>query len=475
MLRISFLVAIFTCLTAMLKAQGYEIKVQIENIPDSTIYLGYYFGDKQYVKDTIKLDHKGRGTFKGPEELGKGMYFVLVPGNMIFEVIVDKVQKFSLSTKYTGDATDLTRYLKATGCPDMDVYINYQLFMMDKGQKAVDLRKRLAQAKNEEAKKPLNDSLELLHSQVKAKWDDIEKNHPNNLVAAILKINKEIEIPDFPRDENGNVLDSAFQYKYYKQHYFDYIDFHDPRLIRTQFFHPKIDRYFEKMILQAPDTVIKESKIMLDKATGTEDTYKYLLQMIFNKYNNSEIMGMDKVLVFFAENYYLNGKAPWADTAWLRKLEERVKEIKPNIIGNKAVELLLYKSDDTPVSLYHINAEYLVLFFYEPSCGHCKKATPIMKKLADKYWGKGVEVLGVYTQTDKNEWLKFIEEQGLENWINVWDPYNQSGFRYYYDVKSTPTIYVLDKKKMIIAKRIDVETVDKILEEEFKLKEGDKK
>jgi hypothetical protein len=78
--------------------------------------------------------------------------------------------------------------------------------------------------------------------------------------------------------------------------------------------------------------------------------------------------------------------------------------------------------------------------------------------------------LGIYTQFKKEEWLKFIEEQELDNWINGWDPYNQSNYRHYYDIKSTPSIYLLDKNKNIIGKRIDVETVEKILEDEFKRK-----
>ena len=112
----------------------------------------------------------------------------------------------------------------------------------------------------------------------------------------------------------------------------------------------------------------------------------------------------------------------------------------------------------------------MVLFFYEPGCGHCKKATPKLKQLADKYWEKGVEVLGVYTQFKKEEWLEFIKEQGLENWINAWDPYNQSHFRTNYDVRSTPSIYLLDKNKNIIGKRIDVETLEQMLDDEFKKK-----
>jgi len=448
--------------------QGYQIKVKIENLQDSTIYLGYYFGDKQYAKDTVKLDGKGYGEFSGKEKLPGGVYFVLLPGNIFFELIVDKEQQFTVSTIYTGNATDLVKNLTTKGSHDMDLYINYQKFMTQQGELAIKLRDKLKAELLEPDKKRVNDSLQLLHNEVKMKWETIEKDHPESLIAAILKFNKEIDIPEPPKDEKGIIIDSSFQYKYYKAHYFDFIDFADERLLRTQFYHPKIDRYFEKMILPIPDTVIKESYMVLVKAKASEEVFKYTLQLLFNKYNNSNIMGMDKAFVFFAETYYLNGNAPWADSTWLSKVEERVKEIKPNLIGNKAQEIRLLSPDEQFISLYNIHAEYTVLFFYEPGCGHCKKATPKMKAMANKYWGQGVEVLGIYTQVEKEEWLKFIKEQELENWINAWDPYNQSHFRQNYDIKSTPSIYLLDKNKNIIGKRIDVETLELILEDEFK-------
>jgi thiol-disulfide isomerase/thioredoxin len=464
----SFLLTLFA---SNLFAQGYQIKVHIDNLADSTIYLGYYYGDKQYAKDTLKLDKKGNGIFTDDKLLDKGIYFVLLPGNVFFEMVVDKSQKFSVATKFTGDAGDLVKNLSSKGSLDMDLYIDYQKFMTKQSELAIGLRSRLKTAQSEADKKAMNDSMLLLHNQVKSKWDDIETNHPESLIASILLCNKELEIPEPPKDANGVVIDSMFQYKYYKKHYFDYVNFADERLLFTQFYHPKINRYFDKMIIPAPDTVIMESKIILEKAKANEEIYKYTLQMLFNKYNNSNIMGMDKVFVFFAENYYLNGDASWADSAWLKKVEDRVRELKPNLIGGKAREIRLLSPDDNLISMHMIDAEYLILFFYEPDCGHCRKTTPKMKALLEKYWEKGVEVLGVYTQVNKEDWINFIKEQELDNWINGWDPYNQSHFRTNYDVRSTPSIYLLDKDKNIIGKRIDVETLEKMLEDEFKKKE----
>ena len=90
---------LFLGTSTFLKAQHYEIAVSIENLGDSTVYLGYYYGDKQFAKDTITLDKNGKGTFTGNDTLPGGVYFVLVPGNMFFELVIDKDQKFSVSSK----------------------------------------------------------------------------------------------------------------------------------------------------------------------------------------------------------------------------------------------------------------------------------------------------------------------------------------------------------------------------------------
>jgi hypothetical protein len=62
-----------------------------------------------------------------------------------------------------------------------------------------------------------------------------------------------------------------------------------------------------------------------------------------------------------------------------------------------------------------------------------------------------------------DEWKKFIDEHHFD-WINVWDKYNFTNFRNLYDIYSTPTIYILDKNKKIIAKRIGVDQIEKFIQ-----------
>jgi thiol-disulfide isomerase/thioredoxin len=189
-----------------------------------------------------------------------------------------------------------------------------------------------------------------------------------------------------------------------------------------------------------------------------------VLVYLLNHYERSQIMGLDEVFVELAERYYLSGEAFWAADETIGKLRERVGRIKPNLIGRKAAEMRMTTPEGKTVSLHETKAEYIIVYFYEPSCGHCKVVTPRLNAVYEKYGASGLKIFGVYILGDTEEWSEYIGKHSLD-WINVFDPHNTTNFRHNYDVYSTPTIYILDSGKTIIAKRIGIETVEQMLEE----------
>jgi len=76
----------------------------------------------------------------------------------------------------------------------------------------------------------------------------------------------------------------------------------------------------------------------------------------------------------------------------------------------------------------------------------------------------------VLTQNNRDKWMKAMQEYKILEWTNVWDPTNSSNFRKLYDVTSTPIIYILDKNKKIVAKRLDVESSLKFLKAQLNIK-----
>ena len=109
------------------------------------------------------------------------------------------------------------------------------------------------------------------------------------------------------------------------------------------------------------------------------------------------------------------------------------------------------------------------MLFWEADCGHCKKQVPQIKTgLLDKFKPYGFKVFAVHTQNDKEKWENFVTEHELFDFINCWDPQNQTNFRVYYHIDSTPVMYLLDKDKKIIAKKLDIEQFADILTKEYK-------
>ena len=57
------------CLSAFAGNDGYKIKIKFKGLKDTTCYLGNYFGNKQYYKDTARVDANGMCVFQGKEPL----------------------------------------------------------------------------------------------------------------------------------------------------------------------------------------------------------------------------------------------------------------------------------------------------------------------------------------------------------------------------------------------------------------------
>ena len=85
--------------------------------------------------------------------------------------------------------------------------------------------------------------------------------------------------------------------------------------------------------------------------------------------------------------------------------------------------------------------------------------------------GIDIKVFAVNTEFDIEKWKEFIKKFDVGNWINVGDiqfdeegnPVATSNWREQYDIHSTPVIYLLNKDKEIIAKRINDKQIVEII------------
>jgi thiol-disulfide isomerase/thioredoxin len=463
-------------------AQAYEIHVKIDGLRDSAIFLGYRCEDKSYVVDTATLDRRGNAVFSKDKPLKKGVYLVVTPDKNYFEMLVTDNQKFSVSTKYS----DLFGGVKFKGSPENQQFYDYQQYLREAHRRLEDIRKQ--KKLNEEGKK---DSVAIYQKQLTDIERDIDayikalvKKNADNFLGTLLSAMLTVDVPEFDIPETVANKDSVRQrraYEYRRDHYFDSFNFADNGLIRTPFLISNIDFFFEKVILPAPDTIIKYVDMLIGRARADDEMFQYITEHFFQRYQKSEYMGHDAVVVHLADKYYLSGEAMWATEKYRSEIKEYVDKMRHTLIGNTAPELLLPTNENAYVSLLKTPAEFTILCFWEPNCGHCKKELPRLWDVYQKFRDRGLVVFTVYTQYKRAEWDAYIADHPYD-WIYAWDgveaPGNDgkpttfsvgSNFRKLYDIRSTPAVFLLDKDKKIIAKRMSVEILEKILNEEMKM------
>ena len=168
------------------------------------------------------------------------------------------------------------------------------------------------------------------------------------------------------------------------------------------------------------------------------------------------------ILIYLADNYYLNGKAPWADPRFIKLLQERTNTLKLSVSGGKAANLILQLPSGKPIELYSLKSNYTILFFWSNDCNICISEAKKLNEVYEKYKNKGIEILAIYVHADKNSLLGFISQNGY-SWTFAYDPLLKSNFTKLYGVNSTPKLFLLDKNKIIIDKDLTTETLEKLL------------
>ncbi len=444
---------------------GYRIEVELQHFEGDTLLLGYYFGKSQFLKDTAAIN-RGKFVFEGKDDLKPGVYLLVIPpDNKFIHVIVTKDQsRFSMYV----DLKNIVNSAQFKGSPESEIYYDY-LRELDKRRPQADtLKKRMV---DDSLQKSIYlKQIEKLDAEVRKVQDDIIARHPSSMTAMLILANRDITLPEF--NELSEEDRKHKQIEYYRQHYFDNLDLADPCTMRSGMIHPKIDYYLQKLTYPYPDSQIVAIDYLLHQMGDTSEAFQFYLAHFLNEAARSKKMGMDAVYVHLIDNYYAKGRATWTQKEQLDKLMSQAETVRPLLIGKTAPELTFFKESGEPVSIHSIQSDYTVLFFWDPECGHCKKSMPAIVEFYNEYKNKGVQILAICTKSgqDISSCWSTIRERGMDIWVNAADQYIRNRYKTIYDVKTTPQIFILDKDKMILIKKIAGEDLKTVMDEIMKSK-----
>lgn len=458
----------------------HDFTFKISGIADTNVYLANYYGGKLYYNDTARVDDNGIAKFVGSESKPGGIYAVILPDNQTYFQVVVNEPKIVMETKSVNPEGNMVVKVSK----ENKAFYEYLNFVMgvQKNMTALNNKKSAEEA-----------DIEKLNLEISATQAEAEKFKANYLdknkdlfAAKVLRSSDEVNVPEYKLEDGSS--DDKKRFQYYHDHYFDNIDLKDDRLIRTPVINSKIETYLTKLTAQTPDSICKEINFLLNQVADSSLMYKYIVQFSTNHFEKSEIMGMDAVFVCIAESVYSKGKAWWLSDEQLVDIMKLYNTRKNLTVGTKADNIILMDVDSNWKSLYDIDSKYTVLIFWAPDCGHCKKEMPKLKAFYDENKSRGVEVYAVSTEFENEEWPEFIKEKGFD-WIDVSDnpeinknaqeyilggktTLNSLNFRDFWDVYSTPQLYLLDADKKIIAKKLNSEQLGEFIEKYEKREEA---
>lgn len=240
------------------------------------------------------------------------------------------------------------------------------------------------------------------------------------------------------------------------EHYWDRFN---PELLRTAEDSLTVEQAYVDFLTIIPEvekTVADKAVYnLLEKSRITKEAYEFVLELA-TKYLYEADSPMENEEMLLPYLQYAADSARADDYIRMRAdfLLERVQKNRP---GAKASDFQYITRDNKKGNLWSVNAEKLLLIFYDPECQHCMEIiSQIMRDsdISDRQNNGKLRILAIYTEGNENVW-EANKNRLPANWIVGKDI---SGIveNELYDLKAMPTLYLLDKDKQVLIKDLDI-------------------
>lgn len=428
-MRFNILITLCIIFNLNLSAQsGYRIEVEAKEYKDEKIYLEGYSVRRPITLDSVTLSSKGKGVMRSYLSLPDGQYTLkLSKEHKITLLLAEQNRNIKLTIP-----KDNRKGIKVDGSKDTRLWNEYILQL-----------------------ETSNESEHLTLTKAAT------KKHEGTWFATFLKAKTE-PLKPYPSAKTDE--EQAENRAFLKEHLFDNIDWTDPRLLTTDFFNDKVNFYLDSVVEQYADTIAAAASRLVSATRSNEICYRNMLISLIDKARYSNIIGMENVWAKLFEDYIQESPPEWMDIELVASLANEYRLIKNNRIGMVGGDLRLEKLDGSIMNLYDVKADFIILYFYDPTCGHCQEESPVLhSELLAKYKPKGLEIVAINTNPDSEEWKDFIDRHKLYNWVNCSDHNYKSKYWLHYNVSGLPAVYLLDKDKKIVAKNLDAELLKTIL------------
>ncbi len=227
-----------------------------------------------------------------------------------------------------------------------------------------------------------------------------------------------------------------------------------------------MDVYTNAMRPEANDLKTAEVDFMISAAQDSL-TRQHIALYLFDYYRESPLMGEEAVAVHIYDEWFAGGKV-----AMRGEIEEMDAKLfadfnRSSLIGNQAPELRLRKPCNGTLTLPR-QGRTTMLWFFDTSCSKCRLEAQVLPEILRQEASLPVDFCAVYCGRDKKEWKAFRKSFKVNSpnvkVIHAWDPEIDSDYLRLYGVISTPKIYMIDSRGVIIGRRLEPDSFPQIFE-----------
>lgn len=422
----------------------------IKNIPaDEEVQLAYRYGDKTYIKKELGQFQNGAYSYQS-DSVDRGVYLLnFKDKNSYFEFILNE-PTFSL----TADYNDLNNTQASLGSKENEVFFDFIKKVNEHNQKVLQVDEHTAwddQRKEQE--------MQSLNEEMTQYRESILSENQGLLVTDLLKGSIDPIIPDVP--EGMSEADAQnFRFNYYREHFFDNLNFENSALLYSPIIYSKIQTYRDQLTYQEPDSLLKAANHMIELASVDSEVKKYMIIEFLNFFAKSKVVCMDKAYVGMVDRYYASGEASWVDSDQLNKIIENANNLRNNLCGERAFNFTLKDSEGKSVSLHSIQAEWTVILFLDSDCSSCERELQNLKSL--DLSEVDYKIVTVHLKEDET-WQKQVSDLKGDQYIHLKDVAGLVDWEQQYNLRAFPMVYVLDKDKVIQLKRVSVGLLPQIM------------
>ena len=119
-------------------------------------------------------------------------------------------------------------------------------------------------------------------------------------------------------------------------------------------------------------------------------------------------------------------------------------------IERDGIEIVFEALDGRTVDLSKMKGKVVLIDFWATWCGPCVKEIPSIKKIYDKFQGRGFEVIGISLDRDRKKLETFVNENNIP-WPQFFDGKGgKNRLAKKYGIRGIPTLWLVDKQGNLV-------------------------